>query len=59
MFGGRGKDYTVVQGDRKADFVDRGSEHGVVVVAPQDTLRNCKMVRYGANACKDPQQGRR
>ncbi len=53
--GGRGKHYTIVQGDRKAGFVDRGSERGVV--APQDTLRNCKMVKYGANACNDPSRG--
>jgi hypothetical protein len=57
MFGGRGKHYTVVQGDRKARFVDRGSERGVVVVAPQDTLHNCKMVKYDANACNDPSRG--
>jgi hypothetical protein len=57
VFGGRSQHYSVVQGDRKAGFVDRGSERCLVVVAAQHTLRNCKIVKYGANACNDPSRG--
>ncbi len=45
VFGGRGNDYIVVQGDGKRDFVDCGSERDVVVATPQDTLRNCEVVK--------------